>query len=90
MGDGGDMNTTHVDRLVGSRLKSIRGVRNLSLSELAQSAMLSVEDYVDAEAGARRFRAAELFRIAKKLDISMADILEVLDGSSRAVVDDVR
>ncbi|CCB65070.1 helix-turn-helix domain-containing protein [Hyphomicrobium sp. MC1] len=84
------MNTTHVDRLVGNRLKYIRTNHNLSVSELALSAMLSVDEYKSSEAGARRFRAAELFRIAKKLNVSMADILTVLDRSSSAVVDENR
>jgi len=70
---------TRVDALVGCRLQSLRSLRGLTISDLAESAKISLDSYELSENGARRFRAVELFRIARKLDIGMNDILSVLD-----------
>lgn len=82
------MPIARVDTLVGGRLTTLRSLSDRVSNDLAKSAKISNCDYELSENGARRFRAVELFRIARELDITMSDILAVLNETRLLFLDD--
>jgi transcriptional regulator with XRE-family HTH domain len=68
----------NVDLAIGGRIRAIRISCKVSADELAKAAKMSLSDYSVAERGKRRFRALELFDIAKTLDVELSDIVSAL------------
>lgn len=62
-------------REIGERLKGMRDVLNLSISDMAQATDLSEQEYQDIEAGKKDFSFTFLFKAAHRFGIDMVDLL---------------
>ncbi|AGK59899.1 hypothetical protein HYPDE_41153 [Hyphomicrobium denitrificans 1NES1] len=63
------------DTAVGRRVRDLRMAANKPKADVAAHSQMSLADYAMSERGERRFRAIELFGIAKCLDVRMKDIM---------------
>lgn len=64
-----------MDTAVGRRVRDLRVAANKPKADVAAHSQMSLTDYALSERGERRFRAVELFGIAKCLDVRMKDIM---------------
>lgn len=64
-----------LDAAVGRRVRDLRMAANKPKADVAARSQMSLTDYAMSERGERRFRAVELFGIAKCLDVRMKDIM---------------
>ena len=64
---------------IAERLKGIREMEDISPAEMAACAGISVDEYLDYEAGNRDFTFTLLYNCAKRLDI---DITELVVGKT--------
>lgn len=65
-----------IDVEIGRRIRELRVDRQLSAEELARVLGLSIEHYLLREEGRGRFSAEQLFQLAKRLEVAMADIFD--------------
>lgn len=63
-----------VDKQVGQQIARLRRLAGLSEDVCAAALNLKAHQYLAAEAGERRLKAAELFTLAQLLNCKMADI----------------
>lgn len=66
------MEQNSIDKHVGGKLKALRSELNLEIEHFAQILDIGVDKLREYEAGVERVCAAELYRIAKALQISAA------------------
>lgn len=64
-----------IDAAIGRRVRELRLAADKCVEDVAAKTAIPTAEYVQAERGERRFRAVELFGIAKCLDIRMRDIM---------------
>ena len=66
-------------REVAGRIRELREVSGYSVEEMAERTGVSVEEYIQCEAGNRNLSVAFLYRCTLSLGVDMGDLLE---GSS--------
>lgn len=64
-----------IDAAIGRRVSELRVAADKHVDDVATQTQMSMPEYVQAERGERRFRAVELFGIAKCLGVRMRDIM---------------
>ncbi|MFN9927673.1 MAG: helix-turn-helix domain-containing protein, partial [Phenylobacterium sp.] len=74
-----------VDVAVGARIRLLRKVRGLSQQALAEAAGVTFQQIQKYERGANRVSASMLTRIAKTLEVPMAEMFGEATTSSGAV-----
>ena len=74
-----------IDVAVGARIRLLRKVRGLSQQALAEAAGVTFQQIQKYERGAHRVSAARLTRIAKTLDVPVADRFGESTANSGAV-----
>jgi transcriptional regulator with XRE-family HTH domain len=72
----------HIDIQVGRLVRARRLAIGMPQTELAEALGLTFQQIQKYERGANRISAANLFEIARKLDVPLASLFEGLDGSS--------
>ena len=65
--------------LLGGRIKSLRSAKNLTQEQIADQIGISRQRYARIESGINNITLEVLSRIAKILDVQVADITRVLD-----------
>jgi transcriptional regulator with XRE-family HTH domain len=71
----------HIDIQVGRLVRARRLAIGMPQTELAEALGLTFQQIQKYERGANRISAANLFEIARKLDVPLASLFEGLDGS---------
>ena len=71
----------HIDIQVGRLVRARRLAIGMPQTELAEALGLTFQQIQKYERGANRIPAANLFEIARKLDVPLASLFEGLDGS---------
>lgn len=67
-----------IDAAIGRRVRELRIAANKKIEDVATHAQMSADEYIQRERGQRRFRAIELFGVAKCLDVRMRDIMAAI------------
>ena len=74
----------HIDIQVGRLVRARRLAIGMPQTELAEALGLTFQQIQKYERGANRISAANLFEIARKLDVPMASLFEGLESSGEA------
>jgi transcriptional regulator with XRE-family HTH domain len=74
-------NSKHIDIQVGKLVRARRLAIGMPQTELAEALGLTFQQIQKYERGANRISAANLFEIAKKLDVPLAALFEGLDAT---------
>ena len=77
-----NQNSKHIDIQLGRLVRARRLAIGMPQTELAEALGLTFQQIQKYERGANRISAANLFEIARKLDVPMASLFEGLDASS--------
>ena len=71
-------------REVASRVRELREISGFTVEEMAQRTDLSVEEYIQCEAGNRNLSIAFLYRCTLSFGVDMSDLLEGRSAKLRA------
>lgn len=74
-------NSKHIDAQVGKLVRARRLAIGMPQTELAEALGLTFQQIQKYERGANRISAANLFEIARKLDVPLASLFDGLDDS---------
>ena len=75
------MATTEVDKVIGSRIRAARVMRNLSQTDLGDKVGVSFQQIQKYENAANRVSGSRLLMIAKELDVPITYFYENLEGA---------
>ncbi len=67
-----------VDILIGQRVRLFRHASGITAEDMARVAGLDVGDYASRELGEARFKAGELYEIARALKVRLTDIFAAI------------
>ncbi|HET6388303.1 helix-turn-helix transcriptional regulator [Hyphomicrobium sp.] len=67
-----------VDILIGQRVRLFRHASGISAEAMARVAGLDVGEYASRELGEARFKAGELYEIARVLKVRLTDIFAAI------------
>ncbi len=76
----------HVPELVGRRVRAARGSRAWTLDQLAEHSGVSRRMIVNVESGSSNASIAILLRLARALDVTLADLVSEAPQSHRVTV----
>ncbi len=63
-------------REMASRIRELREIEGLSAEEMAKRVEVSIEEYMQCEAGAQDLNFAFIYRCAMALSVNVTDIIE--------------
>ena len=71
-------------REVAARVRELREISGFTVEEMARRTDLSVEEYIQCEAGNRNLSIAFLYRCTLSFGVDMSDLLEGRSAKLRA------